>query len=103
MKNKIMIIENNYYKFFSTKSLLEAKYKIKVDVITATCTADCMKVQQEIKPGSVITSTSDGIIDLVKTMEKKNVNKRNTEIYLLITPESVNYTAEKRRKQALAA
>ena len=103
MKNKILIIENNYYKFFSTKSLLEAKYKIKVDVITATSQADCEKVQEEIKPGSIIDNHTDGILDILKTMEKKKVNKRNTQVYLLITPEYLNYCVSRPNRRPLAA
>ena len=87
MKNRILIIEDNYYKYFTTKQVLESQLRIGVEVVGVKTEREAEKEIQNIKPDSIIAQPKGGVADLLSVMMKRNVNRRNTKIYILVTPE----------------
>ena len=87
MKNRILIIEDNFYKYFTTRSILESKLRMNVKVMGINCQSSLPAVLGEISPGTVIYKPAGGVADLLSKLQKRNINRRNSEITLLITPE----------------
>jgi hypothetical protein len=93
MKNRILIIEDNYYKYFTTKQVLESQLRLGIEVIGAETEEEAQTKINEIDPHSIISRPKGGVADLLNIMLKRNVNRRNTEITLLITPEASQVVA----------
>lgn len=88
MKNRILIIEDNYYKYFTTKQVLESQLRLGVEVVGVESDEHAELLIQEISPHSIISRPTGGVADLLGMMVKKKVNRRNTEIILMLTPEA---------------
>ena len=93
MKNRILIIEDNYYKYFTTKEVLESQLRIGVQVVGAKSPQEAGSKIEEIGPHSIINRPAGGVADLLSMMKQKNVNRRNSEVILLITPEGARTAA----------
>lgn len=93
MKTRILIIEDNYYRYFTAKQVLEAKTRIKVDVMTANDSDAVRGAAENVKPDIILFKPKGGIMDLLEFMEKRNVNRRNTEISMILVPMSCNEEA----------
>ena len=87
MKNRILIIEDNYYKYFTIKQVLESQLKIGIEVIGVETSKEAKIKIEELRPSSIISRPKGGVADLLTVMIKRNVNRRNTQIILMITPE----------------
>ncbi len=86
MKKKLMIIEDNYERFFVAKQLLEIKLKLNVKVVGAKDNSELAQAAESEKPSQVLY-VRGGAQELLHLMEKRRVNKRNTEVLLVITNE----------------
>lgn len=87
MKNRIMIVEDNYYRFMTIKQLLECQLNVPVKIATADSDREVDQKTQQINPNWVITKPV-GLIELLALLKKRNVNRRNCEITLLAAHES---------------
>jgi hypothetical protein len=86
MKNRIIIIEDNYYKYFTTKQVLESKLRMGIEVIGVESQSEAQLKLEELEPHAVIEKPLGGVADLLHTMVKRNVNRRNSEIIIMIAP-----------------
>lgn len=87
MKTKVLIIEDNFSKFFSTKQVLEAQLKLEVraqDIRTGQELADATAA---FAPDTVMIRPEGGVAALLQKMKKRGSNRRNTEITLLLAQE----------------
>lgn len=88
MKNKILIIEDNYYKYFATKQVLESQLKVGIEVVGATNEDEMNSMINEMMPYLIINRPKGGIADLLTKMKRRKINRRNSEIVLMIAPDS---------------
>tara|TARA_B100001094_G_scaffold309116_1_gene342457 strand:+ start:2391 stop:2678 length:288 start_codon:yes stop_codon:yes gene_type:complete len=93
MKRQIVIIEDNYYKFFATKQLLESKLKLEVSIEKRENLNDLRYITKGIGPQSVIDRPKDGVEHILKTLKKRNINRRNCEILFILIPWEYSSTA----------
>lgn len=87
MKNRILIIEDNYYKYFATKQVLESQLRIGIEVLGAKSDEEVEQTIREKMPQSIIATPSGGVADLLALLKKRNVNRRNSEVIMLVTPD----------------
>lgn len=87
MKAQILIIEDNCYKYFTTKQLLEAKLNIKLKVEGVDSLKDLEDKARRYKGNNIMYRPEGGVIELLKILKKRRVNRLNTEVTLLLTPE----------------
>lgn len=103
MKKQILIIEDNYYRYFTTKQVLETKTKIRVNVMTANDPQAVRNCASNVGPDIILFKPKGGIIELLDFLQKKDVNRRNTEISMILVPaafteETIDLRALGRRK-----
>lgn len=84
MKKRIMIIDDNCYKIFTTKQVLEAQLRMKVRSVRATSHKELMLKVGEYKPDVIIFRPSGGVMDLLRLMQRRNTNRRNSEIAVMM-------------------
>lgn len=101
MKTKVLIIEDNMYKFFTTKQVLETQLNIKVQVEQVDAARDVVGKTCELAPDMIVFRPHGGVVELLEKMKKRRANRRNTEITLLITQDLEDQTA--RRMQEFVA
>lgn len=91
MKTKVLIIEDNYCKFFATKQILEAQLKVRVnafDVVDLKDTRDLLEKTTHICPDVIMICPNGGVVDVLEKMKKRGTNRRNTEITLLLVQDA---------------
>lgn len=88
MKTKILIIEDSSFKSKTTKYLLEDQLKVDISLIDPMDQNDKdWKSKLDVyQPDVVITRPSGSIVELLQKMKKRNINRRNTEITVFVTP-----------------
>jgi len=84
MKTKILIIEDSAYKSFATKQLLEATLRMAVRLIDVASTKELARRTIEFAPHQIFCCCEGGAAELLQTMKKRQTNRRNTEITLLL-------------------
>ncbi|MFK7823392.1 MAG: hypothetical protein AB8G05_04515 [Oligoflexales bacterium] len=87
MKTQILIIEDNCYKYFTTKQLLEAKLNVKLKVEGVKSEEDLVEKAGQFKTNNIIFRPEGGVVELLKILKKRGVNRLNTDITLLLTSE----------------
>lgn len=88
MKAKLMIIEDNVYRMFTTKQLLESQLNLPVQVVGVTTDRELRAATASLTPDMVIVRPKGGVIELMAAMKKRNVNRRNTEVTLVMATAS---------------
>ncbi len=88
MKTKIIIIEDSYYKYITTKQILETKLRVRVQEVTIESAEELRKQTAEIKPDVIICRPQGGVVDLIEFFKERDVNRRNAEVILIAVPES---------------
>ena len=94
MKTQILIIEDNCYKYFTTKQLLEAKLNIKLKVEGVKSNEDLVNKARQYKATNIIYRPEGGVVELLKIMKKRRVNRLNSELTLLLTPELTTHSEQ---------
>ena len=84
MKHKLVIVENNFCKFFAAKQLLETHFRLNVEVLSASSDYELSDTIMEIKPNSVLCHETLGVLALCEEIKKRSLNRRNSVIYLVI-------------------
>ena len=90
MKTRILIIEDNYYRYFTAKQVIEAKTRVNVNVSTANESNQVREMAMDVKPDIILFKPKGGIMDLLDFLKNKNVNRRNAEISMLLVPMNCN-------------
>lgn len=98
MKHRILIIETNFYKFFTTKLVMETQLKLKLRVHESSNINSIVDYVYDFSPSSIVYCPNGGIVDLLKKMRKKGVNRRNTQITLVLADETELFLHENLRK-----
>ena len=82
MKNQILIIEDNYQKFFTTKQVLEIQLKLSVKTVEVH---DGYRLIDEAEAcdADVVMYRPGGIVEVIAMLKKRNSNCRNTEVTLI--------------------
>lgn len=80
MKNKILIIKDNAYTFFTTKQVLELQLRLETTSEEVSCGQSLAEITSHYKPNQVIFQPGKGIVELVEKLKAKGVNKRNTVV-----------------------
>jgi hypothetical protein len=84
MKSRILIIEDNYCKFFAAKQVLESQLKMKVDVADAGSTRELVIKAAAFNPDLIMYRPAGGVAELLAKMKKRRTNRRNSEIVLIL-------------------
>jgi response regulator RpfG family c-di-GMP phosphodiesterase len=100
MKTRVLIIDDNCYKVFTTKQVLKSLLKIDVQEMGAGTDSELVQRTDEFNPDMIIFNTG-GVVDLLSRMKKRNSNRRNTEIALMMVAE-MDSESSKRVRQFLA-
>lgn len=87
MKTHIIIIEDNDYKYFTTKAVIEAQLKLPVSVVDVTMSGDIVDTIEKVAPDLIVFRPNGGVAELLEKLKKRNTNRRNTEITLLLAEE----------------
>ncbi len=87
MKTKVLIIEDNYYKFFTMKQVLESQLKLQVNVVDVTDSGDVLNAAQSVEADVIVFRPSGGVAELLEKLKKRHTNRRNTEITLIVAEE----------------
>ena len=85
MKTKLLIIEDNFSKFFTTKHLLESQLKLQVSTRDIKTGQELADATAAFSPDMVMVRPEGGVAELLLKMKKRRSNRRNTEITLLLT------------------
>ena len=85
MKTKLLIIEDNFSKFFATKQVLESQLKLEVSTRDIRSGRELVDAAAAFAPDMVMIRPGGGITGLLDLMKKRRINRRNTEITLLLT------------------
>jgi CheY-like chemotaxis protein len=84
MKTKVLIIEDNFYKYFTTKQVLESQLKLDVRTQDVGTSRELVAMAQTLNPDVVMFRPDGGVAELLTKMKKRRTNRRNTEITLLL-------------------
>lgn len=84
MKTRIIVIEDSMYKSFTAKQILESQLKLPVDVIDMGCGESLKKLANGLHSETVVIRQTGGVSELLDLLKKKKVNRRNSEITLLL-------------------
>ncbi len=84
MKTKVLIIEDNFAKYFTTKQVLEAQLKVTVKAVDVETSQELMDETAKINPDMILFRPNGGVAELLLKMKKRGTNRRNTEIILLL-------------------
>ena len=87
MKTKVVIIEDNFCKYFTTKQVLESQLKIEVSVVDVSMGGDIAEAMAAVGPDVIVFRPNGGVTDLLEKLKKRHINRRNTEITLVLAEE----------------
>jgi|GEM_PF-1377095 len=90
MKTKIMIVEDNYYRYYTMHQLIETQLKIKVAVVAAQTEEEVIAASQEIAPKILIIRPRGGILELMGLFRERGINCRNASVSIVVVPENAN-------------
>ena len=85
MKTKVLIIEDNFAKFFTTKQVLESQLKLEVLTVDIKTSQELVDTTMAFEPDVVMIRPEGGVAALLDKMKKRRFNRRNAEITLLLT------------------
>jgi len=95
MKTKILIIEDSMYKSFTTKQMLESQLKLSVEVINLGCNTGMRKLADDLICETIVIRHTDSVSALVARLKKRNTNRRNTDVTLLLAEDFEDELIEK--------
>ena len=87
MKKRIVIIEDNFYKYFTIKSLLESQLHLTSETMEINNLDELDKVVTDLSPDSLMYRQNDSSLEIISTLRKKGANRRNTEIIFIVAEE----------------
>lgn len=87
MRTKLLIIEDNHYKYFATKQVLVSQLHLDVSVCEIANQQELLTKAQTLNPDWVIFRPHGGMHVLLEKMKQRRVNRRNTEVIIALAPE----------------
>lgn len=105
MKTKIVIIEDDYYKYLTTREILKSKLRMTIREISVTSSAELLEEATAEKPDVVMYRTRGAVLALIRYFQGKNIHRSNAEIVLIAVPEGCVYEMDhiaSRKKVRLA-
>jgi len=87
MKTKILIVEECYYRYFTTKQVLEGQMRLHVSVEGADCCEDLLKRTAALEPSMLIFRPVGGVIEIMDSLKDRGINRRNAEVVIVLTTE----------------
>jgi CheY-like chemotaxis protein len=87
MKNKVLIIEDNDYKYFTTKAILQSQLKLDVQTGNVLSGQELLQATSGFSANQIIFRPQGGVADLLMKLKKRKINRRNTEIVLISASE----------------
>jgi hypothetical protein len=87
MKKRVLIIEDNDCRSFTTKQVLECTLRLNVKVVGVESGAELVAKAGRFNPDMIIYRPEGGVSALLERMQKRNTNCRNTEITMIVTSE----------------
>jgi chemotaxis response regulator CheB len=100
MKTRVLIIEDSYCKMFATKQLLESKLNLKIKVMQADSGEQLLKSTMSINPDFIMLRPEGSVMSLLQTMEKRSVNRRNSDVTIMYTQECADLQSRRVREFA---
>ena len=102
MKNRILIIEDNFYKYFTIKQLLESQFNIPVQAKAVETGEQIYEASRDYKPTTVLYNPTKCIFEFIENISKKKINRLNSEILLVLTNSDVLEQADEKKQLKLA-
>lgn len=87
MKNRIVIIEDNYFRYFTAKNLLEGQLRIPSKTIRIQHISDLETYTKKINPSILMFKKNGGAVEMMEFLQKRGANRRNTEVIILLAEE----------------
>ena len=87
MKNRFLIIEDDFYRYFTLRQVLKTALNLRFTIEVAEDQGEVVAVASTYKHGQVIFHQDGGILGLIDHFKKKKVNRLNSDIRLLVTRE----------------
>lgn len=85
MKDRLVIIEDNYYHYFTIKQVLKVKCKLDPTVLCINDHKELSQTITELSPVDVLfCKHRNGIWGLLNLIERKKINRRNSNIVILL-------------------
>jgi hypothetical protein len=84
MKTRIMIIEENFSRFYTTKQVIETSIKIPVQTEKADSLSDIDQIAGDFEPHVLLVSPAGGILELIRFLKNGNYNCRNSEVSMIL-------------------
>ena len=85
MKRKLIIIEDDFCRYFSMKQIIESHAKISLSVIMLEDSSKLSSAIKKFIPGRLLVKPKHGILELLSAIKKGNHNRRNTEAIMILT------------------
>ncbi|NRA46527.1 MAG: hypothetical protein HRU09_16370 [Oligoflexales bacterium] len=82
------------WSYLTTKQLLEAKLNIKLKVDGVKSKDGLLEKASQYKAHNIIYRPEGGVVELLKILKKRRVNRLNTEVTLLLTPELMAHSKQ---------
>ncbi len=82
-KKRILIIEEDYYRCFTWKQLLEVKYNFPVEFVKSGYGEDLRELSKDYNPHKVMYNKGDNVFDFIAKFEEKKFNPVNSRIMLV--------------------
>lgn len=90
MKKELYIVENNFAKFFAAKQLLEAHFRLKVNVMGFDEFMENQASSEKISLQGCLCGDYLGISNLIAEVKRRKLNRRNSVVHLVIKDELSN-------------
>ena len=85
MKRRLIIIEDDFCRYFSMKQIIESHAKISLSIIALEDPAELPKAIKKLAPSHLLIKPKQGILELLYAIKKGNHNRRNTEAIMIVT------------------
>ena len=94
-KTRILIIEEDYYRCFTWKQLLEVKYNFPVEFVKSGYGEDLRKLSVDYNPHKVFYNKGYNVFEFIANFEDKKINPINSKILLVAKLEDDFRTASR--------
>ena len=84
MKYKILIIEDDFCKFFSLKHLIENKFNLPVAIVGTKTHEEVVAETVTFRPNTLLFQPVGSMESLLTKLKDKKINRMNTEVKVII-------------------
>jgi len=90
MKTRVLIIEDNYFSYYTSKQLIESQLRLNLKVKTADDQQTALVDIGSFDPDVVMYHVEGGAVGLFEKLKARRYNRRNCEITILLIPECLD-------------